>query len=247
MLDDKNEVDSELSFSSSTNLVSEEPTVSRLNNNNEECETVVTESLRHNITLAMGLLDHIFNLTIVTPLIILHWASSWDIIYLYLLPNRIILSYIITFFICNVILFVSYFIQMRLQRVHDLIAAATQTHNSMFPSTQQHIYYNKQFLMRFVYTYILTWAYVAQWRTYWDFYNYLTQCVRFEYFLGISMITFILYRYVLKCSCKSFTLMVPFRLLPDIRFNEYFIQEKVNFVRYVSNIYTFFVELIKFD
>lgn len=173
------------------------------------------------------LADHLLNLFVVTPLIVVYWASSWDIIYIYLFPDNLKLSYLITFAFANLVLLGSYFLQYRIQKFHDSLAIP-----KTYPAKRS--YYNQSFLVRLVYTYVLTWAYVAQWRTYWDVYNTLTSQVKFEYFLAISAITLALYRYVLQCSFGSFTQMAPFRLQSDLKFNEYFKQAKIKPYKYVS-------------
>lgn len=185
-------------------------------------------------TMALRVADHFLNLFVVTPFIIVYWASSWDIIYVYLFPKDLKISYLITFAFSNIFLFVSYCLQTRLQKFHDSLASR-KTYSP--GSVQNNHYYDQRFVVRFCYTYMLTWAYVAQWRTYWDLYNTLTSKIEFEYFIGISLVTLLLYRYVLRCSFGSYTQMVPFLLQPDLKFNEYFIQAKVRLVKYVSDIY----------
>ena len=192
----------------------------------EEGQNLVTESNTMKKLFAIRLVDHLLNLFIFTPLIVSHWASSWDLIYLYLFPKNTYISYGITFVGANLILFASYCLQNHLQAFHD-------SYNVHYRRRSTNYYYNKRFFIRCVYTYVLTWAYVAQWRTYWDVYNLLTSKVRFEYFLGISLVTLILYRYLLRCSYGSLVQMVPYRLQPDLKFNEYFIQAKVKIIKYV--------------
>lgn len=191
-------------------------------------QRLVIETVDSSNSMFLQIVDHFLNLCIITPLIVFFWASSWDIIYLYLYPKNLKISYLITFALANSILLASYFLQHQLQVYHD----STISRKTTQPGYKQ-AYYDKRFLIRILYTYVLTWAYVAQWRTYWDLYNTVAAKVSFEYFLGISIFTLFVYRYVLKCSFGNFAKTIPFHLQPDLAFSEYFTQSKV---RHMTNV-----------
>jgi hypothetical protein len=163
----------------------------------------------------MYLIDVLLTAFIFTPIVVFYWASTWDIIFVYILPKEFLLSCLVTFIFTNWILSFSYLFQNKLQSYYDKIPS----YNDLF---------KRKFLVRFVYTYFLAAAYVSQWRTYWDIYSYYTDKVPFYYFAFLSMIALLLYRYILKKSIAYYIKSVPFYLDKDDNFDTYFYQSESN-------------------
>ena len=159
-------------------------------------------------------------------------SSSWDIFYDLLLPYSFLTRTGITFLICNSLLLAAYCYQEKLQHIHNSIS-------------QPQSYYGKAFALRFVYTYLLTIAYVLQWKCYWESYNEATKQVNYIYFVVISLLTLLIYRLVLQRSLVAFTKTVPFFLSKDEEFSAYFLQAKVlrleeHYGIHVENVLNFF-------
>ena len=189
---------------------------------NGDVETLLTETetliknkpARNNI---ISTLSFIITSFIFTPITIIYWASTWDIIYIYLFPNYFYLSYFASFLITNIILLISYLIQDSVQRLSDRLK--TFSLSAGFFS-----FYNWNFLLKVCYAYFLTIGYVSQWRTYWDIYNKLTEGVSNVYFLGVSLLGILFYRYFLGRKLSSYTKTLPFQLTPDYNCDAFFIQ-----------------------
>ena len=164
----------------------------------------------------------------ITPIVILFWSSTWDLFYDYL-QFSFLVNNIITFFTCNFILLNAYIWQYKLQTWHNqlhetYIEVASEIVN--VSQSASGCYYGKSFFLRTAYTYVLTLAYVLQWKTYWETYNYLTQDAYYAYFVLLSLVTLFFYRVVLQRSLVGFTKTVPFYLNKDEEFSAYFIQAK---------------------
>lgn len=191
--------------------------------------TILVENLKPKKQFLLKTLDHFLNLTFLTPIVIFYWSSTWNIYYLNIFPNYFWLSCICTFVISNLLLLFSYLFQYELQAHHTKLFEKNKNNSSQ-------TYYNTSFLFRCIYTYILTLAYVAQWRTYWDIYNYFTIGVNYKYFLAISILTLIFYRYILKNSFKNYIKTCPFHMQMDTKFGEFFIQSKIIEYKNVNNL-----------
>jgi hypothetical protein len=182
---------------------------------------------RHSIFI----LDILFTFFFITPLVVFFWTSSWDIIYVYIFPNDFYYSILITFIVSNTGLFLCYVFQEKLTLIHNRLCDDDSLN-----------YYNKAFYFRALFTYILTIFYVCSWKTYWDLYSNLAKDVEWFYFVGISLIAIISYRFILKKSVDNFTKTVPFYLVKDKHFDDYFQQPKVvnidnvNYLNYLTKI-----------
>ncbi|CAF0909816.1 unnamed protein product [Brachionus calyciflorus] len=160
----------------------------------------------------ISLLNHLFNLCLITPLTIFFWASTWDIYYTYIYPNNLSLSCLITFLITNIILILSYFGEKKFQLYLD-----KHDKNS-----------RKSIIFRLFYTYFLSLAYVAQWKTYWDVLNYYTYKFDYKYFIVLSIFSLFSYRYILKNSFQNYIRTCPFQLKIDHEFyTHFFVQNKI--------------------
>jgi hypothetical protein len=191
-----------------------------------------TCSRRKQTTLV--LIDHVLNLFLFTPLVIGYWTSTWDLIDLYLFPNNRLASYSASFLWANGIILVAYFLQEKLQQLHNgSVIGHEESVNVLKPAR----YYDRRIWLRAAYTYLLTIAYVMQWRTYWNMYNYLTQDVSFVYFFIISICTLVFYRYLLKNSLSNFVKTSPYQLAPDCQFGSYFLQSKIINLSDVNNLF----------
>jgi len=163
-------------------------------------------------------IDVLLTAFIFTPIVVFYWASTWDIIFVYILPNDFLLSCLVTFIFTTWILSFSYLFQNDLQSYYNKISM----HNDSF---------KRRFLVRFIYTYFLAAAYVSQWRTYWDIYSHYTDKVPFYYFAFLSLVALFLYRYILKKSIAYYVKSVPFYLDKDDDFDTYF-YESENYVSF---------------
>ena len=174
----------------------------------------------------------LLNMFLFTPLTIFYWAATWDIIYLYIFPNNFALSFLATFLFANAILICVYVFQYDFQLIHNYLHGCA-AHDGLLineaaspkaAAARLKSYYDKAFLFRFLYSYLVANAYVAQWRTYWDVFNRMTENVHYLYFVAISIIAFVLYRCVLQNSLESYSKTVPYCLMRDIHLDTYFIQ-----------------------
>ena len=105
----------------------------------------------------INIINLFFSSFFVTPIVILYWASAWDV--LDYLPFSFFTNSLILLFISNFLIFNVYLWQNKLQIVHDKIASDTclRVQKSFWD------YYGCDFLLRCVYTYVVTMAYVMQW------------------------------------------------------------------------------------
>ena len=186
------------------------------------------------IKLILNISTFFINSFIFTPVSILFWTSTWDIIYIYLFQEQAGLSYAVSFLIAQIILLISYLVQYRVQEFGDkLKSSASKTGILSF--------YNKYFLFKTFYSYVLTIGYLAQWRTYWDGLNDLTPDVNYWYFFGLSIFAILFYRYLLGRKISSFRKTLPFQLTPDNQFEFFFLQGvfiTAKNVNYFLNIFT---------
>jgi hypothetical protein len=167
------------------------------------------------------ILDLLFSFFFITPLVVFFWTSTWDIIYVYIFPNEFYYNILITFTISNTGLFLCYLFQDKFSSIHSSLDDPLN-------------YYSKAFYFRFIFTYILTILYVCSWKTYWDLYSQLSKDVEWFYFMCISFIAVLAYRFILKKSIDNFTKTVPFFLVKDENFEDYFQQPKVVSIDNVS-------------
>jgi hypothetical protein len=212
-------------ISKNRNIISIEQ---RTNNssNDEDNETKFVQKNEIQCKMLFFIVNLLLSCFVFTPLVIVHWASIWDLIYLYIFPNDFYLSLLTTFVASNSILLFSHLFQDELNIYHEKLNNSGR-------------YYGKNFYMRCFYTYILTIAYVCSWKTYWDFYTHFTQDINWIYFLYISFLVLFFYLIVLRRSIDNFTKTVPFYLVKDNSFDEYFSQSKAFFFNNVILFYSF--------
>lgn len=108
-------------------MSNEEPEGTEAAEDEDDVQQLVTITNQKN-SIFLQIFDHLVNLFLFTPFIVVYWASSWDIIYLYLFPNVLKISYVITFAFANAILFLSYCVQNRLQSFHDSLASTRKSY-----------------------------------------------------------------------------------------------------------------------
>lgn len=166
--------------------------------------------------------DFILNLIVVTPLAIFYWASSWDLTETFIFPNNIILKFATTFLLSNFILFILYLGQDKLQSIHDRIRSISNN-----GSQKKNFRFSCDFLIRCIYSYVLSVAYVLQWVTFWDLYDKITAHIHYYYFVVISLATLIVYRFILKRHLIAFVKTVPFYMEPDRNLSTFFQQDRV--------------------
>ena len=161
-----------------------------------------------------------------TPLVVVYWAATADIMYAHVFPDSANLLYMTTFIIANVVLIPVYLFQDEFQRYHDRLSIGTQIVDSTDTtgSNFKKSYYNKAFLFRFFYSYIVSFAYVAQWLSYWDAFSALLHDVHYLYFLLFTFVGIIAYRILLKSDLEWYCMVTPFILLRETQFDSYFIQ-----------------------
>ena len=192
-------------------------------------------------------IDLISNGFFFTALTVFFWAATWDLIIFYIFPTDLVISYTVTFLIANSVLICAYVFQDELQQFHDGWLCSGHSSLRIYDRVQ-HIesqvtttaaccsYYDKAFLFRFIYSYLIANAYVAQWRTYWDIFDMLVQDVNFWYFFVIALIAVLMYRVVLNNSLDSHSKTVPFSLVRDNNPQSYFIQWKKIDIENVRNL-----------
>ena len=146
-------------------------------------------------------------------------------------------SILFTFIVSNVIIALTYVFQHDLQSYHDYLE-----HHRRRRSTKQHErakggdgYYGYDFLFRSLYTYVITTAYVLQWRTYWDLLEHWSTNISWKHSLPVSVFALLFHRYVLKTSLGSFSKTVPFYLVKDLQFEKFFLQSNDFKFRNVSH------------
>ena len=173
------------------------------------------------------ILDLLANLCIFTPLTIIYWIATWDFFAVFIFNENLFHSCLATLFLSNAILLCIYLVQDKLEEIHrELI-----NKNKARPY--------KASLFRFGYSYFLSLAYVSQWRTYWDVFNYFTIKIDFEYSLLLSIITLLAYRFILKRSFKQYIKCIPFNLNPIQDYNGFFKQPKIIYVANVKFLFNF--------
>lgn len=81
------------------------------------------------------------------------------------------------------------------------------------------------YLIRMSYAFVLCFVYVLQYRSYWDTYNYFTDCVAdYKYFFGLAIVCILAYRYMLEGDFSSYSKTVPFELTIDDNHKTFFLQ-----------------------
>ena len=164
--------------------------------------------------IPLELIDFILSFFIFAPAGILFWASIWDLFYYYVYPKNLLLSAIVTLCVGLIIHYISYIFQYKLQVYHDKNYITTSSG-----------FYPKGHIFRFIYTYLLAFAYVTQWRGIWDTYGYFIDQVDPLYGFCISIFGILMNCFVLKRSLYSFTSTVPYILY----FKEYIFGNIIQF------------------
>ena len=185
------------------------------------------------------LIDVFLSSLLITPIVILNWASTWDIAYLYIFndKNQFYLSILTTLISSNIVILFFYIFQYKLQNCHNkLREEIRKKHENGFCT-----YYGIDYLFRCFFTYILTTAYVFKWRSYWDLTSHFTAKTEWYYFFGLTIATLVCFRLVLNRSFETFARTVPFYLLTDKHFlDHYFLQPKVTMSKNVIIIICLF-------
>lgn len=158
-----------------------------------------------------SIINYFLNLFIFTPLVIVYWCATWNIFYLAIFYQNIVLSCSITFLIANVILLVVYQLQECLQNFHDSLPS-----NGLASKA-----------LKFFYSYIMSIAYISQWRTYWDIYNYYSTMIHFKYTFFLSIFALVCFRIFLGRKLTPLIKCVPFNLEMTQDFSNFFQQPKI--------------------
>ena len=201
----------------------------------EENENVINSRPPKNDCLRF--LNFLIISLIITPISIIFWASTWDIIDIYAFPNNIYLTYGVPLLVSKVILLVCYGLQNHLQRLGNRLKLSA-------PKTGFFSFFNRYILLKTIYAYFISVGYVGQWRTYWDVYNQLTIDIDFYYSVSLSMLGFLLYRYFLGIRISELTTGLPFYLKLDKQYDEIFIQ---NITFKFQNVNLFYFRKIKIN
>ena len=173
----------------------------------------------------LTLIDLMWCCFFITPVAVLFLASSWNIIEDYL-DFGFILNNVFMFVLCNFILICAYLSQYELQNLHNKIMARPNLDLNADIVINRIDYYGWGFLLRCIYTYVLTLSYILQWKCYWEVYDQITNDTSYYYFVFISILCIFIYR-LLGQSLASFTQTTPFFLVKDLEFSEYFLQAKI--------------------
>ena len=101
--------------------------------------------------LLLNMIDVLFGGLVITPMAILFWASSWDILGDYL-PFDFLTNSTLMFCSSNIVLLNAYLWQDKIQSAYNYLSVSYFNY-----------YYGCGFLLRCLYTYIITMAYIVQW------------------------------------------------------------------------------------
>lgn len=144
----------------------------------------VGQNRSNKCNVCLRLVDFLLNGLLFTTISIGYWAGTWDILSLYIVPSNLVISYISSLLIANVILLVAYLFQEEFQNWHNRWYFGTQlpeSYGNVQDSGENEStvsYYNfRAFVFRCFYTYLVAFAYVAQWRTYWDLLDLLVTLI----------------------------------------------------------------------
>ncbi|CAF0878536.1 unnamed protein product [Didymodactylos carnosus] len=150
------------------------------NNNKDDTATTSTNSLTPSFRSYIGLYltDMLIAAFIITPLVNIHWRGGWDLIDIHLLPRKPILSNLLSIFIGCFLLYIFYLLQDQLQKFYEL--------------HRQNII--GQFMGR-IYTLIVAFAYINQWRGLWGLLDMTTGV---WYYLVIETLVSILLLLLMK-------------------------------------------------
>ena len=162
-------------------------------------------------------------------LVVIFWASLWDILYEDVYPENVPLSLLISWIVGNSILLIFYFIQDILQRCHSRLTSSVGA-----------------FIFRAVYSYLLSLAYVFHYRSYWDAYSYFTEDIDYRVFLGISLFSIAVYRYVCEGSWDALNESVPFNVTVTAKFDGFFLLNSFASTKQVSGLLVSAFELLRF-
>jgi hypothetical protein len=127
-----------------------------------------------------------------------------------------------------------------LQQVHDYLAKVScrrsrVTDPAIIPTTDpasiasssdkgSKCYYDLAFAYRFLYSYVISIAYVTQWVGYWAIFSEILVDVHIYYFLAFSFLSMVAYRIVLNSTLEYYCLCVPFCVVRDTAFDAYCFQ-----------------------
>ena len=213
---------------------------------------------------------HFIDLTLTAfvfaPLAICNWATTWDIAYLYIFNDstQFFYSIMFTFVSSNIIILFTYIYQYELQDLHNFFEEKRTTRSGLsahYVNYRQHNHMQQReslldrwlsadFVFRSVYTYVITTAYVLQWRTYWDLLNHSANRLDWSYSAFLAVFALLIHRYVMKRSIGSFAKTAPFYLAKDANFDKYFLQTNVfnfpNVTTTISFYHEFFCYAILF-
>ncbi|RMZ93767.1 hypothetical protein BpHYR1_023305 [Brachionus plicatilis] len=105
-------------------------------------------------------------------------------------------------------------------------------------------------ILRFCFSYTMSIAYVSQWRTYWDIYNYYSTKIHFKYTVLLSMMALICFRVFLDRKLTPLIKCVPFHLESSKDLSNFFTQPKIFSLKsrlaqnLVNFVYMEFVEML---
>ncbi|CAF0922208.1 unnamed protein product [Didymodactylos carnosus] len=149
-------------------------------NNKDDTTTNSTNSLTTTFRSFIGLYitDMLIAAFIITPLVNIHWRGAWDLIDIHLLPNNPIMSSLASVLFGCVVLYIFYLLQDQLQRLYELYHHTTSAQ-----------------MMARLYTLIIAFAYINQWRGLWSLLDMTTGV---WYYLVIETIVSIIFLLLMK-------------------------------------------------
>jgi hypothetical protein len=210
----------------------------------------ILEKLRANQPFRnfLKLFDIFTNAFFITVVTIFYWASTSDIMYAHIFADHTFFMNVTIFIIANLIILPAYIFQDELQQVHDyftkvscrrcrvitepediiptvnLTASTSSSNDEQIVVEKSKCCYDLAFVYRFLYSYLISIGYVAQWVSYWGIVSYVLEDVKIWYFLGFSFVSMLAYRIVLNSTLEYFCLCVPYCLVRDTAFDSYCIQ-----------------------
>ena len=163
-------------------------------------------------------LDSILSFFIFGPIAILFWASTWLIIQKYIDPNNSLFGGFTTLSLGLTVHFLTYCLGDKFQNIHDKYFAISLVEKNFF---------SPGFLFRSIYSYILSIGIISQWRAVWTLYDF-TFSGKFNQNYEILVLIFCLLTncLFLKPSLYSLTIVVPFMLNFETKYENFFQRSK---------------------
>jgi hypothetical protein len=196
----------------------------------------------------LKLMDLTLIVWIYSALAIVYYAATTDIFNVLIYPDEAWKRRGIFLAITYTILFVYYIVQDEIQSMHAWLESKTCYYKKKQEIEQTRgkltnmlaawfFYYDWSFCYRCVYGYFLSIAYVCQWEAYWDIFVELTPNVHWGYLVLASFAAIFVYRFLLQNRMELHCQTVPFCLIKDNLFHDYFTQfRRIKFKKVSRNL-----------